>query len=487
MFPKNTSVSAVADYINKLCDSNQLDLALKCIHQVVEEIITEPLCTSQVFGSKALDELCLRIGGINFKNYLNKFYFSHSNISTSERETIVYIVTKLQKSGGHTKVVRDFISSKPAASHVILSTELDGSSDASIFNNKILEKIKIAFYPSPRKSFVDKLTWLQENIIKFSPSRVYLFNNHHDSVAAAAIQPEMKINGFFYHHGDHHFCLGVYLKHLYHIDPHPMGYHNCRNSLLIDNFYVPLTVDDLRNRDRETPFLSNRNLITCTAARSNKVEISYFVGYVDLLPHILKTTGGTHIHIGRLSPWAIFKIHAGLKKLGVSREKFVYIPYVPSVWKSLIAYEVDLYIASFPYGGGLTLIEAMGAGIPVALHNHIYSEILSGLDLAYHGAFVWSRPEELLNYCKTISVDELAEASQTGRNHFEKYHSSALLASVLENILTRPISPEDSKNIFVTHADEWAFWMTQQLSFRNLIKRKMYRYFRYIRRAWYSI
>ena len=43
-------------------------------------------------------------------------------------------------------------------------------------------------------------------------------------------------------------------------------------------------------------------------------------------------------------------------------ERFIYMPWVPSVWKTLHDCRVDLYIASFPYGGGLTLIEAMGAG-----------------------------------------------------------------------------------------------------------------------------
>ncbi len=58
----------------------------------------------------------------------------------------------------------------------------------------------------------------------------------------------MKLDASFYHHGDHHLCLGVYLSHLEHIDPHPMGYHNCRDALGIDNTYIPLTVDDKGDR-----------------------------------------------------------------------------------------------------------------------------------------------------------------------------------------------------------------------------------------------
>ena len=35
-----------------------LHSALKLIHDFVERIITEPICTAQIFGSKTLDDLC---------------------------------------------------------------------------------------------------------------------------------------------------------------------------------------------------------------------------------------------------------------------------------------------------------------------------------------------------------------------------------------------------------------------------------------------
>jgi len=52
---------SVSDGINK----DDINLALHLVHDFVERIITEPLCTSQVYGSKPLDDLCLRIGQYN--------------------------------------------------------------------------------------------------------------------------------------------------------------------------------------------------------------------------------------------------------------------------------------------------------------------------------------------------------------------------------------------------------------------------------------
>jgi len=128
-----------------------------------------------------------------------------------------------------------------------------------------------------------------------------------------------------------------YLRHIEHIDPHPMGYHNYREALGIDNTFIPLSVDDKGPRPKEGFWKKKGYLTTCTAARSNKIEIPYFISYLDVIPSLLKITGGRHIHIGRLTPWALFKIRRGLKRYGIQSDRFIYTPWVPSVWKAPIA------------------------------------------------------------------------------------------------------------------------------------------------------
>jgi hypothetical protein len=478
---KYKSLYETTKIVSDAIDKGKSNRALQLIHDFVEAIITEPLCTAHVNGSREMDSLCQRVGQHNYLKLVETV--AREPKMDNGTSVFVYIATRLQKSGGHTRVIESFIASRPKARHVVLITGLSGRSDCSYTRGRLDLNIDIDFESVPTGDFEKKLNWLQKKLIEIAPEHIYLFNHPQDSVAVAAIQPDMNFNASFYHHADHHLCLGVFLSHLEHIDIHSTGYHHCREALGISNRYLPLVVEDKGARASHALLKHNGSLTTCTAARSNKIESPYFINYLTVIPQLLKATKGTHIHIGRLTPWALFRLRRGLKREGVHATQFVYIPWVSSVWKTLHERHVDLYIASFPYGGGLTLIEAMGAGVAVALHKHIYSRLLSGVDLAYPEAFLWREPEELLHYCASVTKATLREQGQRGRQHYEQFNRCEIFDDLINNKQNNGTVPVMINNRYQVKPDEWVCWMKNELGFGRLFGRVLYRFFRQGRRV----
>jgi glycosyltransferase involved in cell wall biosynthesis len=476
----NNSVHALITNAEIMLSDGDIEGALRLVHNFVERIVTEPICAAQVFSSSDLDEVCLKIGRYN----LTAMAKSKCDILPGKNDNpiIVYLVSRLQKSGGHSRLVQDFIREQPNKNHLILSTEIGGPSDKLYFSNSLLKSENIRIEYAPRDNFSARLSWLQSKLLEYSPQHVYLFNNHQDSVAVSAIIPELKIKGSFIHHGDHHLCLGVHFSHLNHIDLHPMGYHHCRTMLGIDNIYLPLTFEDKGHAYLKTKFDEGGKLITATAARSNKVEVPYFISYVDIIPKLLKVTGGHHLHIGKLTPWALCRIYSKMRKQGIPSERFIYLKWSPSVWRELQNYKVDLYIASFPYGAGLTLIEAMGAGVPVIMHEHLYSRVLSGLELAYPESFRWSDPDSLLLYLSKLTPQQLDQEKKLSRSQYEAFHRPQILNFFLSDSNNKVMleAPQLDKN-FKIREDEWAAWVESQLGFRKFLYGLIYRFYRKIR------
>lgn len=459
----------------------RINFALRIVHNFVEKIITEPICAAQVFDSRDLDQLCILIGRKNLEN-LNQSEDDWWHLFRSEGAVVIYVVSRLQRSGGHSRLVQDFIRAQPESNHLILSTEIGGFSDRSYFAKIFSANDNVKFLYARRADFQSKLTWLQSILMVVRPVHVHLFNHHQDSTAVAALAPEIGLKGSFYHHGDHHLCLGVHLDHFAHVNLHPMGYHYCRDELGIDNKYLPLTFEDKGCASVRDGVLSGRGLITATAARSNKVEIPYFVSYVDAVALIIEATGGWHVHIGKLTPWALRQIYGQMKVRGIPRDRFIYIEWVESVWKSLREYDVDVYVASFPYGAGLTLIEAMGAGIPVIMHKHLYSRVLSGLELAYPEAFCWGDLDDLLTHLAALRSDRVANEGKLSRLQYERFHRPEILQNYLRDPASFGLSVPSLRSEFKPRRDEWAAWIETQLTIYRFVYRFIYRTLRKLRR-----
>jgi glycosyltransferase involved in cell wall biosynthesis len=408
------------DYRRALDEISKVVILAKSSHEL----------TGRLFSSKLLDSVCLEIGRLVAKD---KFYERLAGTSLSgPANTYVYVVTRLQNSGGHTRIIRDLIDSRSEYRHMIFSTEL-APSDKSYIQSQFAEKSNVSISFCSERSSLDKLVWLQRALLSANPRRgLFLLNNHEDSVAIAAVEKHICPEGAYIHHADHNLALGVYLPHFKHFDLHPYCYHICKNVLGIQNFYSPLSVVSPRFLKASKKNMDDP-LITATVARSNKLAVESQFPYYKVIPMMLKATDNVHVHVGRLSITYRARIRMNLLIRRVQRNRFIYIPEVPSVGQALINRGVDVYLAPFPYGAGLTMIEVMASGIPVIIPSYQNSRLLSSEDIAYPQGFRWSNPCQLIEHLTKVTRASLQNEGVIARRWYCKMYSEAMHAFLIDN------------------------------------------------------
>jgi glycosyltransferase involved in cell wall biosynthesis len=419
----HNSLSALRDSIEARAREGDLETPLEMIQNFVEGIVSDALATGRVFSAPALDALCLRLGA----QMLSQI---HGVMPSISERRIVYVATEFGH-GGHTLLAADFVRYMPDHEHIFLITDLFGNRHRDASDLRLVPlgaRVEMA----PGGSRLEKLMWLLTRLSQLAPERIYWFNHHQDAVAIAAAQPEIPGEKYFIHHADHQLCLGVHLPHLNHVDLTNLGFFNCRDVLgIANNHYWPLVCDDLGPRDQGRGFIAAGRLRTCTSGSGNKFEIPYLHDYADVVARMLRATGGDHVHVGYLSEEYLERIHRRLADEEIPPERLIHMPWVPSLWRTLIDREVDVYLMSWPIGGGKALIEAMGAGISPVIHVNYISRFHSGFDLGYAKALTWRTPADLIEQLMELTPERLAVQSCAARAHYKRHHIPEILASLL--------------------------------------------------------
>jgi uncharacterized coiled-coil protein SlyX len=341
------------------------------------------------------------------------------------------VATEFYRHGGHTLLAADFVRYLPDREHVFLMTDVLSNPHPDAPDLRLVPlgaKVQVA----PTGPRLEKLKWLLTRLFELAPEKIYWFNHHQDTVAIAAAQPAIPGDKFFIHHADHQLCLGVHMPHLHHVDLANLGFFNCRDVLgIANNHYWPLVCDDLGRRDQGHRFIETGRLRTCSSGSADKFDIPYFYNYADVLARVLRATGGDHVHVGGLSEEYLERIRRRIEEAEIPQERFVHVPWVPSLWRALIEREVDVYLMSWPIGGGRALIEAMGAGIPSVIHMNYISRYHGGFDVGYADALTWRTSTELADLLGAFTPESLAVQSLSARAHYEKHHTPEILASLL--------------------------------------------------------
>ena len=401
--------------------------ALSALQSFVERVIFNPASVAKVFASVELDSLCKQIA-------LQKTVSFDLTSSRISRGTVI-LVSELSKAGGHNELIKDIVRlelfPRPI---VIVQTDCFDRLDGDLLK-PFAEDVGVEIHTAKGQSSDQKFSWLVDFLRQAPPEKLVLLAHNQDSLAvcaAFALQALSPLTDVVYiHHGDHHLSLGAATHDFIHVDPHNIGYFHCRDELENRcNHYWPLTVGPSAKRYGETHQFNSEKLITCSSGRPEKFEAgSYLYNYFELIPQVLRVTGGIHVHIGDFFPHQQASLHAALKAENVDISRIVHIPWVESVARTLLDYKVELYISSFPLGGGKATLEAMAAGIPLLMHQSYRSRFHGGEDLAYPEAFVWRNLQELLEIVGNVDSRVLSEHSTRALAHYEKFHSDDVLVA----------------------------------------------------------
>jgi hypothetical protein len=426
------NLDLLEEEVLKKIEQADLNTALELVKNFVTIVANDPHGVATVFGSERLDRLCLAIGQAIGGN--TKRSTAADEESEKKGEYVVTIATELGQYGGHTRVIEDVIKAQAEKSHIVLLTDLFNRADINSMTDwfRPIAELRVA----PRGTMLKKLEWLVAQLDAIKPARIFLFNHHQDAIAIASVQPWLgSTKVIFYHHADHNLCLGVHLPRTLHIDPHNIGYHNCRmHEGLKDNRYLPLVIEDKAPHSANHGFLRDGILRTCSSGTYLKFNPSYMYPYGELILKRLELRNGVHFHIGNLPDGVLGSIRNRLVAEGIDASRFIHIPWVQSLFSSLIEHHIDLYISSFPLGGGRASIEAMGSGTPSLIHQSSVSRHNGFIDSAYPEALVWKDPAEFYDQICSLTPQVLTEHSGYARQHYESYHLPSLMASELNNI-----------------------------------------------------
>lgn len=427
---REPTVAALCDRLIRRAELGNATSALQGIVGFVMATLAQQSSFARVFSSKELDAASLAIG-----RTLREF---EPAIDATDRvDCIVFIATHLAPTGGHSRLLVDLIEAERAGEFKILVTNLYNRFDADEVM-RLYQGRNVSLEVAPKLDLAARTRWMQQRLAEIGPRKTYMLNHHFDAVSVAAVQPDLVGDLVYIHHCDYSLALGVHIPHALHVDLSAKGFRRCREREGVPgNIKFPLIVPDHGDRT-ERPFLVRGHLTTCCCGGAEKFEFGsgrgsarYAYRYEELVPYILRASGGTHIHIGRLSPWMIDSIERGLKYLGVSRDRFVHVEFVEDLWLSLLEFNVDAYIGSFPMGGGRAAVEAMGAGIPLVVHLNYRSNFFSSVADVYPQAMVWETPEGLFAALKSLTVVELREHARLARAFYVRNHSAELLPEAI--------------------------------------------------------
>jgi hypothetical protein len=309
-------------------------------------------------------------------------------------DRVLILGSAFYDTGGHTRIAIDIESQFPDRSVTVVLTGL--------YNEYRYAKL---LYPGPlhvmrqersriilsAERLLEKIVELYMVLAAIRPSRIFLLPHHMDIVAVTGCWPFRNVVDFV-HHGDHVPALGATLPFAGHVDPTYRCHQACLEAGLSAT-YSGMAADTISPTPRQTGPDEPVRLATCGAI--NKYAGRNRYGWIDFAIGALKRPNTMMYHIGPTTPEFENEVRRRLEASDIAADRYVFVGRAPSLQAALSELSIDIYVASFPEGGGKATLEAMAANLPIVMPSSADMPPLVQFDLPLKRWSNVTRPEDM--------------------------------------------------------------------------------------------
>lgn len=319
----------------------------------------------------------------------------HDRGGEKSNDNVCVIATQLYGVGGHSKVVADITRLIGGEQVSLILTDLYGN---IAYQRLIGEDMAARGYHCrallalKAPTVLDRTIELYRLLCAIRPTRIFLLHHHLDVCAVTATYPFRDVAEFV-HHADHLPCLGATVGYSAHVD---LTYtcHPICTAAGLNPIYSGMTLPDISviqsAKAADGPLVFG----TCgTIGKYRQEGRASRYRWVDWVIPSLRMPNSKFIHIGPTDAALEEEVRQGLADAALDPQRYVFVGSTPNLQAALIAHQVDVYLSSYPEGGGRATLEAMAASVPAIAPSEAemgplvqYSSPLSGWALVYDPA-----------------------------------------------------------------------------------------------------